>query len=97
MVKKPITQKNVPSPVIHAAPRPPQNPKAELPFPIIKFAANNNVLYPYDAIEGTEAELTLPSGATDVVFYMAIKDQDEPALIRSLWMTAIKLYRFPQR
>ena len=52
---------------------------AQLPDPIIEFAANNNLLYPMDAINGTTATLTLPPGATDVKFYMAIKGQNEPA------------------
>ncbi|MBC3254142.1 hypothetical protein HU733_01440 [Pseudomonas paralactis] len=51
---------------------------AELPYPIIKFAANNSVLYPIDAEKGTTATLTLPTGATNVMLYMAIKGQDEP-------------------
>ncbi|WP_300632492.1 hypothetical protein [Pseudomonas sp.] len=61
---------------------PPQTEALEvvqLPDPIIEFAANNNLLYPIDAINGTTATLTLPPGATDVKFYMAIKGQNEPA------------------
>ncbi|PRA31510.1 hypothetical protein CQZ99_00880 [Pseudomonas poae] len=51
----------------------------ELPYPIIKYAANNSLLYPIDAIDGTTATLTLPAGATTVVLYVSIKGQDEPA------------------
>ncbi|WP_256657091.1 MULTISPECIES: hypothetical protein [unclassified Pseudomonas] len=52
--------------------------EAELPYPVIKFAANNSVLYPIDAIDGTSATLTLPAGASGVMFYMAIKGQAAP-------------------
>ncbi|WP_455829757.1 hypothetical protein [Pseudomonas fluorescens] len=52
--------------------------ETELPYAIIEHAANNSVLYPIDASDGTTATLTLPANATDVMFYMAVKGQDEP-------------------
>ncbi|ONH52254.1 hypothetical protein SAMN04490182_3624 [Pseudomonas cedrina] len=60
-------------------PRRPKKPKAQFPVPIVEFAANNSVLNPMEAINGTEAKLTLPAGATDCTFFIAIKDQAEPA------------------
>ncbi|AZF06531.1 hypothetical protein C4J94_3780 [Pseudomonas sp. R5-89-07] len=53
--------------------------ETELPYPIIQYAENNSLLYPIKAIDGTTATLTLPANATNVMFYMAIKDQDEPS------------------
>ncbi|MBD8777954.1 hypothetical protein IFR12_03225 [Pseudomonas fluorescens] len=53
--------------------------ETELPYAIIEHAANNSVLYPIDARDGTTATLTLPANATDVMFYMAVKGQDEPS------------------
>lgn len=53
--------------------------EAELPYAIIEHAANNSVLYPIDAINGTKATLTLPANATNVMFHMAVKDQDQPS------------------
>ncbi|AZF43645.1 hypothetical protein C4J87_3503 [Pseudomonas sp. R1-43-08] len=53
--------------------------EAELPYAIIEHAANNSLLYPIDAINGTKATLTLPANATNVMFYMAVKDQDQPS------------------
>lgn len=79
MAKKPIHKKTLSSQPDKTAPRPPKKPKAQFPVPIVKFAANNSVLYPMDAIDGTEAKLTLPTGATDCTFFIAIKDQAEPA------------------
>ena len=79
MAKKPIPKKTLSPQPDKTAPRPPKKPKAQFPVPIVKFAANNSVLYPMDAIDGTEAKLTLPPGATDCTFFIAIKDQAEPA------------------
>lgn len=79
MAKKPIPKKTLSPQPDKTAPRPPKKPKAQFPVPIVKFAANNSVLYPMDAIDGTEAKLTLPTGATDCTFFIAIKDQAEPA------------------
>ncbi|MBO0496370.1 hypothetical protein [Pseudomonas sp. Marseille-Q1929] len=79
MAKKPIHKKTLSSQPDKTAPRPPKKPKAQFPVPIVKFAANNSVLYPMDAIDGTEAKLTQPTGATDCTFFIAIKDQAEPA------------------
>jgi hypothetical protein len=45
----------------------------ELPFAVIEYAANNSVLYPLDAAQGTTATLTLPEGSTQVVVHFAIK------------------------
>lgn len=53
--------------------------ETELPYAIIEHAANNSLLYPIDAINGTTATLTLPANATNVMFYMAVKDQAEPS------------------
>ena len=53
--------------------------EAELPYAIIEHAANNSLLYPIDAIDGTTATLTLPANATNVMFHMAVKDQDQPS------------------
>lgn len=79
MAKKPIPKKTLSPQPDKTAPRPPEKPKGQFPVPIVKFAANNSVLYPMDAIDGTEAKLTLPTGATDCTFFIAIKDQAEPA------------------
>ena len=79
MAKKPIHKKTLSPQPDKTAPRPPKKPKAQFPVPIVKFAANNSVLYPMDGIDGTEAKLTLPTGATDCTFFIAIKDQAEPA------------------
>ncbi|WP_411706443.1 hypothetical protein [Edaphovirga cremea] len=79
MAKKPIPKKTSSLQPAETPPRPPKRPKAQFPFPIVKFAANNSVLNPMDAVNGTEAKLTLPAGATDCTFFIAIKDQAEPA------------------
>lgn len=79
MAKKTIPKQTSSTPPVKLPPRLPKKPKAQLPFPIIAFAANNSVLYPIDAIDGTWATLTLPTGATDRRFFMAIKGQVEPA------------------
>lgn len=79
MAKKTIPKQTSSTPPVKPPPRLPKKPKAQLPFPIIAFAANNSVLYPIDAIDGTWATLTLPTGATDRRFFMAIKGQVEPA------------------
>lgn len=79
MAKKPISKKTSSLQPAKTPPRPPKKPKAQFPFPIVKFAANNSVLYPMEAINGTEAKLTLPAGATDCTFFIAIKGQAEPA------------------
>ena len=51
----------------------------ELPYPQIRYAANNNILYPIDAIDGTAAIIEFPGmGTTDITLELAIKDQDEP-------------------
>lgn len=52
----------------------------ELPYPQIKFAANNNLLYPLDAKDGTVATISVANmQAAPVTLYWAIKDQDHPA------------------
>lgn len=79
MAKKPILKKTLSPQPDKTAPRPPKKSKAQFPVPIVKFAANNSVLYPMDGIDGTEAKLTLPTGAKDCTFLIAIKDQAEPA------------------
>nr|WP_252121072.1 hypothetical protein [Pseudomonas petroselini] len=79
VAKKTIPKQTSSTPPVKPPPRLPKKPKAQLPFPIIAFAANNSVLYPIDAIDGTWATLTLPKGATDRRFFMAIKGQVEPA------------------
>lgn len=79
MAKKPIPKKTSSLQPAKVPPRPPKKPKAQFPVPIVKFADNNSVLYPINAIDGTEAKLTLPAGATDCTFFIAIKDQAEPA------------------
>ncbi len=61
-----------------AALPPPQEVAAELPYPIIQYAANNSVLYPLDAAEGTTATLSLPAGSTQVFLHFAIKGQSIP-------------------
>lgn len=53
--------------------------ETELPYAIIEHAANNSLLYPIDASDGTTATLTLPANATNVMFHMAVKDQDQPS------------------
>ncbi|MEX5594641.1 carbohydrate binding domain-containing protein [Pseudomonas orientalis] len=63
---------------VRAAKSPPAV-EAELPYAIIEHTANNSLLYPIDAIDGTTATLTLPANATNVMFYMAVKDQDQPS------------------
>lgn len=80
VAKKP-TPKHTPSKQALSVASPPPTEAAaaaELPYPVVKFAANNSVLYPIDAIDGTTATLTLPAGATRVMFYMVIKGQDAP-------------------
>ena len=78
MAKKPIPEKTSSLQPANTSPRPPEKPQAQFPVPIVEHAANNSVLYPMDAINGTKAKLTLPSGATDCTFFIAIKDQPEP-------------------
>ncbi|MBT9300752.1 carbohydrate binding domain-containing protein [Pseudomonas sp. TAE6080] len=78
MAKKPIPTQTPVSKAPSGVSDPLQKPEAELPYAIIQYAANNSVLYPMDAIDGTTAKLTLSTGATNVIFYMAIKGQDEP-------------------
>ncbi|WP_256666360.1 MULTISPECIES: hypothetical protein [unclassified Pseudomonas] len=52
----------------------------ELPYATIQYAANNSVLYPIDAIDGTSATIAFAGmGATPITLYWAIKGQDEPA------------------
>lgn len=75
MAKKPIPTKTLPAQTTRVA----QIPESEMPYAVIRFAANNSVLYPIDAIDGTTATLTLAPGATNVIFYMSLKGQDEPA------------------
>ncbi|MGY2290043.1 hypothetical protein ACW9H6_09085 [Pseudomonas sp. SDO528_S397] len=75
MAKKPIPQKNVvaaqPSEVATLA---------ELPYPQILYAANNSVLYPLDAMDGTVATITVPGLADKpVTLHWAIKEQPEPS------------------
>jgi len=78
VAKKTVPASTAPSHASIPAQVPSAKPKAELPYPIIEFAANNSVLYPMDVLEGTRATLTLPAGATHVLFYMAIEGQEEP-------------------
>ncbi len=78
MAKKPIPTQTPVSKAPSGVSDPLQKLEAELPYAIIQYAANNSVLYPMDAIDGTTAKLTLSTGATNVIFYMAIKGQDEP-------------------
>ena len=75
MVKKTLSEK----PISAQASGVLQATEAELPYAVIQYATNNSVLYPIDAIDGTTATLTLPANATHVTFYLAIKDQEEPA------------------
>lgn len=79
MAKKPIPKKTSSLQPAKTPPRRPKKPEAQFPVPIVEFAANNSVLYPMEAINGTEAKLTLPAGATNCTFFIAIKDQAEPA------------------
>nr|WP_314561317.1 carbohydrate binding domain-containing protein [uncultured Pseudomonas sp.] len=76
MAKKPIPKKPSPTQAVSVTPVPSTKAvKAELPFPIIKHAANNSLLYPLDARQGTTAKLTLPAGSTRVIVHFAIKGQ----------------------
>lgn len=63
-----------------AATPPPAEITVELPYPQILYAANNNILYPIDALDGTAATVAFPGmGATPVMLHWAIKDQADPA------------------
>lgn len=74
MVKKTAPQSSSP-----AAAQPLVEATVELPYPQIQYAANNNILYPIDAIDGTRATIAFAGmGATPVTLYWAIRDQDEP-------------------
>ena len=79
VAKKPIPENTSSLQPASTPPRSPKGPKAQFPVPVVEFAANNSVLYPMDAIDGTQAKLTLPAGATGCTFFIAIKDQAEPA------------------
>ncbi|MFO2464011.1 hypothetical protein OOJ96_10320 [Pseudomonas sp. 15FMM2] len=47
---------------------------AELPYPIIEYAANNSVLYPIDAKAGTKATIAFDGmGSTPITLYWGIK------------------------
>ena len=77
MTRKPTTKTSL-SNSTKATSKPPRKPKAELPYAIIQYAANNSVLYSLDAANGTTATLTLPARSTQVKLHWAIKGQDKP-------------------
>ncbi|WP_339478041.1 hypothetical protein [Pseudomonas fluorescens] len=52
---------------------------AELPYATIKYAADNSVLYPIDAQDGTVATIVVANmQAAPVTLYWAIKDKEKP-------------------
>lgn len=75
MAKKPIPQnKVVPAKAVRNAPRLPDADAGELPYPVIQHAANNSLLYPMDAVDGTVASIAFTGmGATPITLYWEIK------------------------
>ena len=62
------------------APKTSDSANPELPYAKILYAANNNLLYPLDARDGTVATITVANmQAAPVTLYWAIKDQELPA------------------
>ncbi|MBD8150485.1 hypothetical protein IFT37_10345 [Pseudomonas fluorescens] len=80
MAKQPITTENGTSQTVPTPASSPQTPAViELPYPQIKYAADNSVLYPIDAKDGTVATIDVPRmQAAPVILYWAILGQEGP-------------------